>query len=394
MEITIAGAGIAGLTLAILLKRQGCRVVMYDQLETPAPVGSGLIVQPTGQGVLERLELLDDAVQSGAVLTGLYGSSAQSGRAALDVSYEALRPGAFGLGMHRATLYSHLLSAAQKEGVAFEVGRRVVEIESDHASACLVFADGIRTARADVVIDAMGVKSPLARHGESFLDFGALWANVPWSACAGFPADLLSQKYSYADKMAGVLPIGYSPSGEKQAAFFWSLKAEDLHDWQEGGLDRWKDEVTTLWPEAQPVLETIMDREQIVFARYAHHTNGAPVSGRIVRVGDSWHAASPQLGQGANVAMLDATALATALEQHDDYDAAMLAYLKARHRHIQIYQSISALFTPFYQSTSRLLPLIRDVVGPRSSMPVARKILASMVAGELGLNLVSAHDTA
>ena len=49
---------------------------------------------------------------------------------------------------------------------------------------------------------------------------------------------------------------------------------------------------------------------------------------RIIAIGDAWHSASPQLGQGANMALLDAWSLARGLAE-DGYDLA-LAHLAAR----------------------------------------------------------------
>ena len=182
--------------------------------------------------------------------------------------------------------------------------------------------------------------------------------------------------------MAGVLPIG-KLNGEAKAAFFWSLQGTGYAAWRDGGLDMWRAEVTSLWPEAAPIVNAIND-DEIVFARYAHHMSPCPIEGRVTRIGDAWHAASPQLGQGANMAMLDALAFAQALEMAPDLESAQEIFMKARYRHVNIYQAISWAFTPFYQSTSRMLPMIRDAIGPISGLPLVRTILAKMVAGGVG----------
>ncbi|WP_369015006.1 FAD-dependent oxidoreductase, partial [Escherichia coli] len=70
-------------------------------------------------------------------------------------------------------------------------------------------------------------------------------------------------------------------------------------------------------------------------------------------MGDSWHSASPQLGQGANMAMLDAYALAQALRDGKDLSAGLRDYVRLRRGHIRLYQAITAAVTPVYQSDGR-----------------------------------------
>ena len=49
---------------------------------------------------------------------------------------------------------------------------------------------------------------------------------------------------------------------------------------------------------------------------------------------------------------------------------------------MRFYQALSALFTPFYQSDSRLLPPLRDwLIAPATRLPLARRFVAATVAG-------------
>ena len=51
-SIAIVGAGIGGLAAAALLA-DAHRVTLYDQFPEPRPIGSGLVIQPVGQAVLD-----------------------------------------------------------------------------------------------------------------------------------------------------------------------------------------------------------------------------------------------------------------------------------------------------------------------------------------------------
>ncbi|WP_313808704.1 hypothetical protein [Sphingobium sp.] len=82
------------------------------------------------------------------------------------------------------------------------------------------------------------------------------------------------------------------------------------------------------------------------------------------------------------MAMLDAWALARGLEDADGVDEGVRRAITLRRRHVGVYQWLTALFTPVYQSDSRLLPLIRDrLVGPLSKLWPATRIQAAMVSG-------------
>ena len=140
-----------------------------------------------------------------------------------------------------------------------------------------------------------------------------------------------------------------------------------------------------LWPETEPLLAQITRHDDLIFAAYSHRTLADPVSRHVVHVGDSWHCASPQLGQGANMALLDALALARALEAQSNLDAALGEYARLRLWHIRLYQLASWLFTPAYQSDSAALAWLRDrIMSPLSRIPPAPAVLAALVAGQVG----------
>lgn len=124
LDIAIAGAGPAGLAAALYLKRAGHRVTIFERFDAPKPVGSGLILQPTGLTVLADLGLLDDILVLGSRIDRLHGADAKTGRTVLDVRYDAQRGGRFGLAVHRAAFFGVLFRAVRREAIAIETGRR------------------------------------------------------------------------------------------------------------------------------------------------------------------------------------------------------------------------------------------------------------------------------
>uniref|UniRef100_A0AAN0NLK5 NAD(P)-binding protein n=1 Tax=Yoonia rhodophyticola TaxID=3137370 RepID=A0AAN0NLK5_9RHOB len=108
-HFAIVGAGIGGLTAAALLSDQGHQVSIYDQFDRPRPVGSGLVIQPVGQAVLDRIGAGDRARTLGNPIHRMLGFEADAGRKVLDVWYDRSGHGQTGLGIHRASLFDALL---------------------------------------------------------------------------------------------------------------------------------------------------------------------------------------------------------------------------------------------------------------------------------------------
>ena len=122
-------------------------------------------------------------------------------------------------------------------------------------------------------------------------------------------------------------------------------------------------------------------------ASYHHHTLPLPYGQNLVFIGDSAHSTSPQLGQGANMALMDVAVLTHALEANSNIETALAAYAAEWRWHIKLYQALSFAFTPFYQSDSSLLPMMRDYLVPIAArLPPIQKLLANIVSGHLGLH--------
>ncbi len=388
--IAIAGAGPAGLAAALLLHRDGHRVSIFERFPKPRPIGSGLMLQPTGLAILAEIGLAHRVLSRGRRIDRMFGRVLPSRRVVLDLHYHTLAPDAFGLAVHRATLFDPLFDAVQKENISVETGRTVTGVErTSDGRRRIVFDNGKTAGPFDLVVDALGMRSALAALYDGGvqrrdLAYGALWATLPWQS-GRFDEHALEQRYEKASVMVGVLPIGRrADAGPDEAAFFWSLKPAQYDAWQRDGLSVWKDRVRKLWPETDILLDRISDPEQMTLARYAHHTVKSPVADGVVAIGNSAHAASPQLGQGANMALLDAGALALALREQTEITGALEAYAALRRTHIRFYQALSAMFTPFYQSDSRILPFLRDwIVAPGTRLPVVRGYVAAMVAGTM-----------
>lgn len=384
LDIAVAGCGPCGLATALLLERSGHRVTLFERFDAPRPIGSGLMIQPTGLAVLRKLGLEARILAEGARIDRLFGTADK--RTVLDVHYKALGDdSAFGIGIHRSSLFNALHDKVVAAGIPVRTGMKIEGSSIEDGKRRLIFADNRRSDPFDLIVDALGMSTPLTEPAGRDLAYGALWATLDWPEGSAFDEAALQQRYRRSSIMIGVLPIGHGSNGRKRAAFFWSLRKDQLEAWRSAGLDRWKSDVLELWPACAPLLDQIADADQMTFARYSHRTLKQPNEPALIHIGDAWHSASPQLGQGANMAMLDAWALAQAVEQSESVEEAQREAIRMRSRHVRIYQWLTALFTPVYQSDSRLLPFLRDrLVGPVSKLWPATWIQAAMVSGLIG----------
>lgn len=386
MKIAIAGCGPGGLASALFLKHVGHDVTLYDQFSAPRALGSGLLIQPSGQAVLAQLGLLEQIRTLAAPVARLTGINVENGKRALDMEYRHLGADVCALGIHRASLFSTLCDAVMAQDIVTQTDCKLVSANAGNSDVVLQFENGCSAGPFDILIDATGAHGPLANGLSAILPFAALWTTVDQPQNSNIALDALDQRYRASSKMAGIMPVGVNPAtGNPGAALFWSIKPEDYGSLQAGGLAAWRDEFLDIWPEAGDFADQICALDDFTLAIYAHRT-GRPVSNRrIFHIGDSWHCTSPQLGQGANMALIDAAAIATAIGVSASLDDIERHYRHLRSDHVSLYQALSYVFTPLYQSENRILPKLRDfIIHHGARKPLVRKLIAQLVSGNLG----------
>jgi 2-polyprenyl-6-methoxyphenol hydroxylase-like FAD-dependent oxidoreductase len=303
----------------------------------------------------------------------------------MDMRYAQLDADWFGLGMQRGSLFE-LLRHAYSEADGVITGCEITRL--DAANGMLIDASGSRHGPYDLIVVADGAASKL-RAGNTVVQrdtqypWGALWCLCP-DPQRRFDGQLW-QRYDRARRMAGVLPVGRLPAqdaSQHRVSFFWSLPLAAMGAWQENGIAAWKDEVRGYWPEAAELLAHIERPEQLARASYRDVILGKPWRGRAVWIGDAAHAMSPQLGQGANLALLDARSLAAAIEHETSVAAALDAYARERRRHVYIYQFISRWLTPLFQSDHDWAAWLRDLAfDPLGRMPGTRGEMLKVLSG-------------
>jgi len=382
LHIAIVGYGTAGQACALALSRDGHRIEVFERVPQPGPVGAGFLLQPTGLQALWSLGLLDRVLAHGAPVRRLYGET-PAGRAVMDMRYRALDARLFGIGMQRGALFSLLAQAWEGFG---GIHRDHAIVEVDHGRGRVRDQHGRWHGPYDLVVAADGSASRLRDVlGTHRIDrpypWGALWCLLPQGDWAW--RDELRQRYVGARKMIGVLPVGTAPDdATSRLSFFWSLPTASFDAWRHEGVVRWMTEVGAIWPQARGLLGDDFDGDRLARATYRDAVPKRWWLGRMVVTGDAAHAMSPQLGQGVNMALMDALALREALRAQSRVDAALAMYERQRRAHVAIYHLWSRWLTPLFQSDRDLIAGARDLAFlPMGKMPGGRGHMLRVLSG-------------
>jgi 2-polyprenyl-6-methoxyphenol hydroxylase-like FAD-dependent oxidoreductase len=402
-RIAVAGFGVAGAFAATLLARLGHDVHVFERAPRLAPVGAGLLLQPAGQAALARARLLAAILGSAEPITAVRAYT-HTRRTLVHLPYpaatEATRPDGVrphALGVHRADLFAVLHAAALAAGATLHLDTPIVSSAETPDAVTLTDARGQNHGPFDAVLAADGARSALrAAHfpvpTRSYAH-GAAWAVGPCRAVRGH----LLQVTRGTTHLAGLLP-----TGNDRCSLFWGLPVRNFPDCAparggDGGaiprsqngrpvnLPSLKLEILSLIPEAAEILDTVSSLDAFTFTTYTHASLSRWHTRRLCLLGDAAHASSPHLGQGVNLALLDAEALAHAVAGSAgklDWPATFAHYERLRRPHQRYYSALTHFLTPFFQSDGHLRGVARNATLPLlPHVPFVRPLMLKTLTG-------------
>ena len=380
LKVGVVGCGVAGQAAATLLADTGHRVTVFERFADAKPSGAGLLLQPTGLAVLRALGIVEEAERLGARIDGLLGLNHRR-HVILDLAYGDLHPAAYGLGIHRGALFKLLHGRMQRSTVRLVTDAEIVDVVHDAGRATVVDKAGRRHGPFDLLVVADGAHSRLRerlmpRAWAPLYPWGCIWATVPDHKGFATAPGMLQQRVHGTATMMGLLPIG-----QNLVTLFWSLPMAQLEPGRPIDIEAWRTGAMALWPEAAALIEHAANAGDFARASYRHVALPRWNEGPVLFVGDAAHGTSPQLGQGANLGLLDAHALSRALTTNADLAAALAQFARERGSAVRFYRQASHLLTPFFQSRLPLGPVRDALMGPACRAPGLRGMMTTTLAG-------------
>ncbi len=322
MKILIAGAGIAGLAMALALRD---RQIEFDIVEREAAVtarGAGMYlpgnaVRALAQlGVADRVRATGSAIDTQRIFDG-------TGHLLNEVDLKAFWQTCGGcLSLSRAALQGILADALAATPIGH--GLSVAGVYSDGASAHATFSDGT-TRTYDLVIGADGIQSTirdLVFGLQEPKDLGiACWRTIVdnrfgitgWTAMLGPKRTLLAIPIE-----EGKLYL-YGDAAVAEGAYDSTAPVRILRDL-----------FSSFAAPLRPIVESLDDAQPVHAARLREISPKTLHKGNIVLIGDAAHATSPSMAQGAGMALEDALVLADALAGGGSVSAALEAFSARR----------------------------------------------------------------
>lgn len=348
MHAVIIGAGIGGLAAGIALRNAGWQVTICERAQQIRSAGTGLIIWNNALKALQMLGLERAFRQISYATEGsLYSISGQPLIDAVQLP-ESMRSVSV---VHRSELIKILADCLSADTIKLGAACTGYEQDQDHVRA--QFTDGTRI-EADLLVAADGLHSVLRR---SIIDDRPVYAGyTAWRAVIHYDHDKISPGEFWGPHGR----FGHVPMTEQRVLWFATQNApagqSAAHGEKQGvwrTFGSWHSSIAS-------VIEATEDQDIIRTDIYDRTPIKRWLDGRTVLLGDSAHAMTPVLGQGACQAIEDAVVLGLCLQKFTNIHEALQQYQAIRSRRANFYVHYARIVGKLGQLRSGFFLRLRD----------------------------------
>jgi 2-polyprenyl-6-methoxyphenol hydroxylase-like FAD-dependent oxidoreductase len=332
-DVVVVGAGIAALALAIELQKKGISTILLERQKGPEGIPRGLTFQPNGLAVLEKLEALGRAKEVGSASQILEVKSWE-GEVLLEADYGLLEhPQNYILTANATEIERLLVYLAEKAGAKVLWGTSFQELTmtEGRADGVVYEAEGVTDQiQASVVVGADGPQSRV----RTSLGSEVKTKKYPDSFLVGLVGPVpglegRARQYQSPGKMLGIMPCG-----PEATYLFHCVGPRSFDSVKKQGLASVRAEVVQAAPEMADAFSGVEAWTKMAYFTPTYIQVKSWVGNGIALLGDAAHSFHPHAGQGVNLAMEDAVALAELIDKckvaGDFSQTSLLPYQKER----------------------------------------------------------------
>ncbi|MCL2447641.1 MAG: FAD-dependent monooxygenase [Polyangiaceae bacterium] len=379
-RVVVVGAGIGGLSAAIALRSAGFDAQVFEQSAELGEAGAGVGLWSNAMQSLEELGV-GDAVRRtcrpNRVVAGGNPEGRQLSRIELDTLGEEFASAACYVVL-RPVLLAALVERVPASTVHTKC--RAKRVEGLEGGVRIIFENG-RVEEAALVVGADGLHSVVRPHvvGEHGIRYSGQTC-FRGVACIPPRQPGVLQEVQGRGKRAGICPV------DDATVYWWTA-----HNAPEGQLVPPRDRKALLleqyrgWPFGLESSIAATPEDAILQNDLVDRAPAGPyVRGRLVLLGDAAHPTTPNLGQGANMAIDDAIALARALRTASTLSAGLRRYEQERLGRTQDIVKRSWAFGQMCLWESSVAVWLREAAVRSTPKSVMRKVLREQILESVG----------
>jgi 2-polyprenyl-6-methoxyphenol hydroxylase-like FAD-dependent oxidoreductase len=315
VEIGILGGGIAGLSVALALRKQGYSPRVYERRAGPATMGAGVTLWPNASFVLQELGLLQDiGTFGGRPLTMRRHDAAGNALGGLDIGLLDRTMGYPTYTVLHRDLQQVLLDHVARAGIPVEFGRQAVSIELDAQGKAVTHFDKGESIRPDLLIGADGRMASVARKFVAGDNTPVYQGFVNWIGVAqgrhALVDDMSIQDFWGTGERFGCVAV------RPDLVYWAAAQVRPLQEAQPTAeMRKQVENLFAQWPGPVPgIIRATPDHAIRLIAVHDLEPLQTWSRANVLLVGDAAHAPLPTSGQGACQALEDAWHLARCLD--------------------------------------------------------------------------------